>query len=508
MPKALPVLSAPSVLALLALAALPCALSAPSASITGNASLVYSFYASHCPPLPQPGCSTDIDPGCDCDIADAPLRMWRRSGGDNLTFSLASVDLGSRALLGASPLALQHQCSLYANSSRTQAFSQYANYEWVHSSWYFASNNSVVALTHMEWDCKSAATCAFWGLGYSFFSAVTLMQSLNGGDTWAHALPPPAHLVAASPVAWTEALGAAGQAYGFRSPSSIVAGRLGLAGFYFATVTAGWGNGAFQGQQQGACMMRTRDLTDPTAWLAWGGADFDVPLWASPYGTAANPTAAARPPPCQPFTNITYASLLWSSLHQAYMYFGTAAGDDHGGWQYLLSTDLRSWGAPVAVATGGHINPAGNASVTPSGAPFTGRFVQRQDHPGDPQVWWEDAAHRVRRRVGSCTPCPGLSACGSALVPIPDAEFDALQEAGAYTCSWQYNATGYSDFYYPTLVDPASASENYDEVGASANLFLVAQACVGVDGSGACTPFDDSGLLVRDVIQVPVQFTA
>ena len=81
------------------------ALAAPSAAITGNASLVYSFYASHCPPLPQAGCSLDIAEGCDCDIADAPMRFFRRSGGDNATFSLASVDLGSRAMVGQSPLA-------------------------------------------------------------------------------------------------------------------------------------------------------------------------------------------------------------------------------------------------------------------------------------------------------------------------------------------------------------------------------------------------------------------
>jgi len=331
------------------------------------------------------------------------------------------------------------------------------------------------------------------------------MQSLDGGASWAHALPPPAHLVAASPVAWTEALGAAGQSYGFRSPSSIVAGRGAQAGWFFATVTAGWGNGAFQGQAQGACMMRTRDVTDPTAWLAWGGSAFDVPLWVSPY---SSPPPQPRPPPCAPFTNITYASLVWSSTHQAYMYFGTAGGDDRAGWQYLLSPDLVSWAAPVAVATGGYIAPAGNGTVTPSGANFTGRFVQRQDHAGDPSVWWEDAGRREKRRVGSCTPCPGVSACGSALVQIPDAEFDALAERGAYSCAWQYNTTGYGAFYYPTLVDPGSPSDNFDEVSENAVLFLVAQACVGVDSRGACTPFDENGLLVRDIIQLPVQFSA
>jgi hypothetical protein len=39
----------------LLLLSLGAAVGAPTASISGNASLVYSFYASHCPPLPAPG---------------------------------------------------------------------------------------------------------------------------------------------------------------------------------------------------------------------------------------------------------------------------------------------------------------------------------------------------------------------------------------------------------------------------------------------------------------------
>ena len=74
---------------------------APTASLIEFPSFVYDFYLDECPPLPQPGCSLSIAEGCDCDIADAPLRMFRRSGGDGRVFSLASVDLGSRGFAGA-----------------------------------------------------------------------------------------------------------------------------------------------------------------------------------------------------------------------------------------------------------------------------------------------------------------------------------------------------------------------------------------------------------------------
>ena len=476
---------------------------APAAAITAAPTMVYDFYSQHCPPLPAPGCSLDIAEGCDCDIADAPMRFFRRSGGDGQVVSLASVDLGSRGFAGASALALAHDCALYANSTRAQAFESFANYEWIHSSWYFSANNSVYALTHMEWDCKSAQSCAFYGLGYSFFSAVTLMRSLDGGASWDHALPPPAHIVAVSPVAWTPALGAAGKAFGFRSPSSIVAGRGAQAGFYFATVTANWGGGSFEGQLDGACMMRTRDVTAPGSWRAWGGSAFDVNLAQSPWGGGGGAKT-----PCVPFTNSTYASLAWSTVFGQYMYFGTAGGDDHAGWELRLSSDLAAWSAPTRVAAPPQfIAPAGNASVVPSGASFSGRFVQRADHAGDARVWWENAEHTVRRAVGSCTPCPGLPACGAALVQIPDAEFDALAERAAFSCAWMYNTSGYGDFFYPTLIDPASTSDNFDEVGADAQPFLVGQRCVNAAGDGSCSPFDEDGLLVRNLLRVPVVFS-
>jgi hypothetical protein len=445
-----------------------------------------------------------IAEGCDCDIADAPMRMWRRADGQ--VFSLASVDLGSRGFLGSSPLTLKHQCQVYANSTRHQSFSEYANYEWIHSTYYFPGNNTVYALTHMEWDCKSASTCPYYGYGYSFFSGVTLMVSGDGGDSWSHALPPPAHIVAVSPVKWNETLGAAHQAFGFRSPSSILAGRGAQAGWYYATVTAGWGQGSFQGQTQGACMMRTRDVTDPGSWLAWDGSGYSVSLSISPFSPQAT---SPPPPPCVPFTNSTYASLLWSTHYSAYMYFGTAGGgNDHAGWQFQLSQDLITWGPATLVAPGGFIEPGGDPSVTPNpGAAFSGRFVQRLHHPGDSRVWWENEGASERRAVGSCMPCPGVYACGSNLTLIPDAEFDALVEKPAYGCGWQFNVSGTSDYYYPTLVDPASTEANFDTVGDSATLFLVANQCVGVDGSGGCTPFDDNGLLVRNLVQVPIQFS-
>ena len=163
----------------------------------------------------------------------------------------------------------------------------------------------------MEWDCKNPAECPFYGTAtppLTFFSAVTLMMSPDGGDSWTHARPPPGHLVAAQPYRWNQSLGR-GPNFGFRSPSGVVEAKDG-SGWFYATVTAGWGPNPRLGQLVGACMMRTRDLTDPGGWRAWGGAGYTVALGANPY---TDPAIDPSEHVCVPFTDATYPSLLWSS---------------------------------------------------------------------------------------------------------------------------------------------------------------------------------------------------
>ncbi len=66
---------------------------------------------------------------------------------------LASVDLGSRGLYGATPDTVQHECQLYANSTNNMDISLFANHEWIHSTWVMEDNMTVFALTHNEYHC-------------------------------------------------------------------------------------------------------------------------------------------------------------------------------------------------------------------------------------------------------------------------------------------------------------------------------------------------------------------
>jgi hypothetical protein len=87
------------------------------------------------------------------------------------------------------------------------------------------------------------------------------------------------------------------------------------------------------------------------------------------------------------------------------------------------------------------------------------------------------------------------------------------QSRPAFSCALAgFKASGYGAFYYPTLIDPtvAATRPNFDEVGATATLFLVGEQCVNAAGSSAlsCSPFNPDGLLVRDILKVPITFTA
>ena len=244
----------------------------PSAAVTGPPVSVYEWKTDHCPGLrgsleTRGRCPNDVSIGCDPDVPDAPLKAYRNASGHVIL--QAPVDLGARSLIGRSLGALRHDCHVYMNSTLDYSMADSANREWNQSPYAFP-NNSVYALTHMEYHNESNQM--------GLWSSVTMLKSTDGGQHWQHALPPPHHIVAAAPYRY-EPTGINSVLFGFRSPSNIIGSRSGD-GFYYAFVTAGWGlhvpNAA--GQAPGACLMRTRELTRPSSWRAWGGASFNVSL--------------------------------------------------------------------------------------------------------------------------------------------------------------------------------------------------------------------------------------
>lgn len=466
----------------------------PFAQVTSPLSLVYDYKIDRCITT------------C-CDITDSPLRFWWNGTSIRV---LASLDIGSRGFIGTSIDTLSHTCTVTANSTFDMNMANFADHEWVHSTWFFPENNTLIALTHEEYHCDRIG-CPIWPTqSGSFLTGVTLFQSKDDGNSWNAIVPPPAHIVSVLPYQWNLTINALPGNVGFRSPSTILATRGDLEGWYYASVTAMWGFNAL-GQQSGSCMMRTRDVHNPQSWRAWNGSDFVVDLSTNPYNGPLDPTVHY----CIPFTNSTYGTLVWSSLYNRYMFFGTNEGNDDTGWMFLLSDDLQEWDSLTRIDVGNFISLNGTISGPPPGSSLSGRFIQRNDSSLD--VFWQQNNTYIRKYVRSCTPCPGFNACSN-IVRLSPTEFDNLTVGNDFSCAdVGFTASGTSHLYYPTLVTSnislSMLHPNFDEVGASARLFLVASQCASIndnDGSGdlTCSEWSSDGNLVRNIVSAEIQFTS
>ena len=475
---------------------------ASSARAVGPPEPVFVWDRDACPPVGgrrgafETGgrCSNDVQFGCDPDVADAPMKAFRRRDGSVVL--QAPGDLGARSFTGPSLDAVKHRCAVVLNSTSSFNMGLYACREWQQSPYTFP-NGSTYALTHMEYHDQSTQRM--------LWSAVTLFKSLDGGGTWQHALPPPRHVVAAAPYRY-EAAGPRSSPFGFRSPSNIVSdGR----GSYFATVESGWGQGPNAvGQRDGACLMRTRDLTDPASWRAWGGASFNISLAVNPY---RDRPFDPRRHLCVPITNMTYISFVYSRTLEQHILFGTTGGNDHMGWSFQVLPTLEhpSPGPQIAVDPAGWIDPAGNASRHTPPTPAPGLWARAINGSArGTQVWWLDPQNATKHRVGSCTVCGGVPACAN-LRDVPIDKLHAIAEGPPFACSMiGGGGEGAADYLYPSLLDPES-NDNFGTVGATPYLYLITNQCVSwhnTSGRASCSPWTSDGIVKRNAVRVPLAF--
>ena len=401
------------------------------------------------------------------------------------------------------------------------------------------------------------------------WSAITLLKSTDGGQSWTHARPPPHHIVAAMPYRY-EPTGPRSILYGFRSPSNIIRSRSrsrrypipplyqhshrggggggggggddgGGGGtdeyfnsspsspssnssyYYYATVEAGWGQGSSAvGQPDGACLMRTHDLTDPSSWRAWDGAEFNVSLAVNPY---LDPTLVPSEHICKPVTHMTYPSLLWSTYYQSYLIMGTTDGNDHKGWSFQLLPDLAQPqylldNPPVPVQVGAWIEPSGNATrKPPPQVPVPGLWARSINGTVvGTKVFWLSPQNASKHTVGSCEPCPDVSACVDPVTGkqhlhnVPIEVLSAIPDGPPFDCNMiGAGGAGVSAYLYPSLLDESApiSDVNFETVGQHASLYLVTSECTSwhnISGRLTCSPWDSDGILHRSVVKVPIEF--
>jgi hypothetical protein len=325
--------------------------------------------------------------------------MFRRPDG-NVSL-MASINMLSYASVGRDPAHVNiscgdmyYECVCGNNQDCRGAHagccepSLWASREWIYSP-FICENGTVFALTHNEFHELNTTVetrclhpdCSNW--------AITSHVSHDSGRTFQRLRPAPAHLVAAAPYRMPkdgagsdDGHGIPGRtsAMGYWAPSNIAQGRGN--GFFYSiihafpheaqTTASAWGTanppiarnisgcGAGKPCGVGLCVMRTRDLSDPKAWRAWGGEQRGWNVrFVDPYGSEviANPAKHV----CEPVLNMAFPSLLWSTVHQQWLVAGgkdtnrtSRDNPDHRLFdcseiQYALSDDLIHWSEPYPI---------------------------------------------------------------------------------------------------------------------------------------------------------------
>ena len=224
-------------------------------------------------------------------------------------------------------------------------------------------NGTVVALVHTEYPGgvynstgPSAPMCPPGLAGYPtcWTVSIGLAISHDFGATWAHALPPPRHLVAAVPYPYN----ATQLAFGWGDPSNII--KHPTDGHYYVAI---WNRNQVGLQPPGICMMRTATLLDPASWRAWNGSAYTV-RFVSPYevepGREGEHICAVTNLPagsCVPIAGkprgCQAAGLSWSTYLQTFVAvlgcgetFRWATSDDLIVWSELKDLDIRAGLSP------------------------------------------------------------------------------------------------------------------------------------------------------------------
>jgi hypothetical protein len=275
-----------------------------------------------------------VDKCVNDDIPDQPARAFRNASGQVTVLATHSTP---RRFIGSTLGAVTRQCTPVSSSGANPDPSMWDNGETLHSP-YTPDGTTVYALIHNE----------YWGWLYGpgycirpgelwdekqkcWYNAITLATSTNGGATFSHATPPN-HYVASIPYQYAAGTGP----NGLFSPSNIQRGKDG----YYYTVVHVQGRGA---QPTGACLWRTRNLSDPKSWRAWGGAGFTV-RFLDPYVNNITDPAQHVCTLVGPDTVQTGSqSLTWNTYFKKWLLVRTTGGGAGFGFYTYTSDDLINW---------------------------------------------------------------------------------------------------------------------------------------------------------------------
>lgn len=269
------------------------------------------------------------------NVADLPSRAFRGADGQ-VQFILSHFV--SYRMVGPDLNNLEIDCNPIFSSDYDADPSLFNDSEWLAAP-YTEDGQIIYALVHDEYEGHMHPGQCDKNYWYPpcWYGNLTLAVSTDGGQTYHHIAPPPANRFAGLPYRYESGAGP----YGIFAPSNIIKGQDGY--YYNLGQVQYYGN-----LDQGVCLMRTDNLSDPTAWRYWNGSAFKG-RFLDPYKEdISNPKDYVCPP--LEWDNIGASlveSLTYNTYLDRYVLVGISAdwldNREVWGFYYSFSNDLIHW---------------------------------------------------------------------------------------------------------------------------------------------------------------------
>jgi hypothetical protein len=273
------------------------------------------------------------------DLVDGGVRAFRDASGQ-VQMIMPSFD-SNRRMIGPDLDHLAHDCTVTLPSNQNPDPAAYDNGNWL-ASVYTLDGSTIYGLTHMEYVgaifpgmCPVGQDTPDWIR--CWWNTIQLVVSTDGGRSYRRASKRNG-LVGALPYRYDpsgigfEGMGLGGITQIVRNPAD---------GYYY-TISGDViapPRGAGPG---GHCLMRTKNLGDPTSWRGWDGRDFVV-TFVDPYREPAEPPSAYLCSYLKLPGGSVNLSLSWNTFLNRWLIAYQWVG---GGWWFTTSPDLIRWSAP------------------------------------------------------------------------------------------------------------------------------------------------------------------
>ncbi|MXN64361.1 hypothetical protein GR183_05550 [Stappia sp. GBMRC 2046] len=269
-------------------------------------------------------------------VPDTPARAFRKSDG---TVALIASHNDNRFFTGPSLEALQPDCSIVFEASRSAELAEFDDLSWM-SGLYTPDGETIYVLAHTELrGHRSPGLCPAGRYGPCLLNTVTGLVSRDGGKTFKPQGGGPA-VVATLPYPYPTDRP---RRVGYANPTNIIE----LDGWHYAAMFAD----RYRAQKRGVCIIRTRTLEDPASWRAWDGSGFNA-RFVNPFeGLVEDPEAHV----CEPVSSKYLVRMIGGlSLHEetgtVVAVFGDRRkgkdGERISGFYVSTSRDMINWSEP------------------------------------------------------------------------------------------------------------------------------------------------------------------